>query len=63
MITTPMIHPTRVKGQGSVGRHGGESGDLFVHFRVGAHDSIRRVGADLYSAVTVDYLDLILGTK
>jgi DnaJ-class molecular chaperone len=53
----------RVKGQGGVGRDGGDPGDLYVTFEVARHRQIARQGMDLYSEVAVSYLDAMLGSR
>ena len=55
----------RMKGQGNVGKHGGPTGDLFLHLHVKNTDEqgiFRRRGTGIYSNHTVSYLDAILGT-
>lgn len=41
----------------------GPPGDLYVFVNVKEHPSIRREGLDLYSTITLDYTDAILGSS
>lgn len=52
----------RVRGEGDAGPRGGPPGDLYVLVTVREHPSIRRQGLDLFSTVSLDYTDAILGT-
>ena len=53
----------RVRGEGNVGRRGGEPGDLYVFINVRAHPAgLRREGTTIHSDVDVSYVDAILGT-
>ncbi|GJP44444.1 hypothetical protein CLOM_g3847 [Closterium sp. NIES-68] len=52
----------RVKGEGDAGMRGGKRGDLYVFVKVKETAGIRRDGINLYSNVSVDYTDAILGT-
>ncbi|XP_034576749.1 uncharacterized protein [Setaria viridis] len=52
----------RVRGGGSVDKQRGASGDLYVFIRVHEKQGIHRDGLNLYSDVSVDYTDAILGT-
>jgi len=51
----------RVRGEGDAGPKGGPSGDLYVFLSVTADPRFRREGMDIYSDVSVSYLDAILG--
>ncbi|KAL1495238.1 hypothetical protein AB1Y20_017101 [Prymnesium parvum] len=53
----------RVRGEGDAGPKGGPAGDLYVFLRVPADPRFRREGMDIYSDVTLSYVDAILGTK
>lgn len=53
----------RVHGQGDAGKHGGESGDLFVVVQVVPDKRFAREGTDIRSTVTISVLDAILGTE
>jgi len=50
-------YKVRLKGRGASGR----KGDLFVTFSVKESDRFRRVADDLYTTVTVDAVDAMLG--
>ncbi|WOH09870.1 hypothetical protein DCAR_0729330 [Daucus carota subsp. sativus] len=52
----------RVAGEGDAGPKGGPPGDLFVYLDVKEIPEIQRDGIDLYSTVSISYLDAILGT-
>ncbi len=53
----------RVRGEGNVGRRGGEPGDLYVFISVKPHPAgLRREGTTIHSDVDVSYVDAILGT-
>ncbi|KAL6867405.1 hypothetical protein ACP4OV_015429 [Aristida adscensionis] len=52
----------RVTGGGSVDKQRGASGDLYIFVHVNEKQGIRRDGLNLYSDVTIDYTDAILGT-
>jgi len=51
----------RVRGEGDAGPRGGPSGDLYVFLSVTSDPRFRREGMDIYSDVSVSYLDAILG--
>jgi len=53
----------RVRGEGDAGPKGGPPGDLYIFLRVRADKRFRREGADIYSDVSVSYLDAALGGK
>ena len=53
----------RVRGEGNVGRRGGEPGDLYVFISVKAHpQGLRREGTTIHSEVEISFVDAILGT-
>jgi len=52
----------RVRGEGDAGPKGGPSGDLYVFLSVTSDPRFRREGMDIYSDVSLSYLDAILGT-
>lgn len=53
----------RVRGEGNVGRKGGEPGDLYVFISVKPHPAgLRREGTTIHSEVEVSFVDAILGT-
>ena len=51
----------RVRGEGDAAPKGGPSGDLYVFLNVVPDPRFRRDGMDIYSDVSVSYLDAILG--
>ncbi|KAI5660476.1 hypothetical protein M9H77_29269 [Catharanthus roseus] len=52
----------RVAGEGDAGPKGAPSGDLFVYLDIEEVPEIQRDGINLYSTVSISYLDAILGT-
>lgn len=53
----------RVRGEGNVGRRGGEPGDLYVFISVKPHPAgLRREGTTIHSDVDISFVDAILGT-
>ncbi|KAK1651922.1 hypothetical protein QYE76_069727 [Lolium multiflorum] len=52
----------RITGGGSVDKQRGVSGDLYISVCVKEREGIHRDGLNLYSNVTIDYTDAILGT-
>ncbi|XP_075489927.1 uncharacterized protein LOC142528704 [Primulina tabacum] len=52
----------RVAGEGDAGPKGGPPGDLFVYLDIEEIPEIQRDGMNLYSSVSISYLDAILGT-
>ena len=53
----------RVPGKGEAGSNGGDSGDLYLEFRVRGHDFFERDGDDIYLTVPLTITDAVLGTK
>ncbi len=53
----------RLSGQGEAGRNGGPTGDLYVAFRVRAHDFFVRDGFDLRCEIPVTYSQAVLGAE
>ena len=53
----------RVPGKGHAGRHGGPTGDLFVHVRVAPHALFRREGDDLHLEVPIAVHEAVLGAR
>jgi molecular chaperone DnaJ len=51
----------RLRGEGDAGPKGGPPGDLYVFLRVQPHPTFNRKGSDIFSDMTVDYTDAILG--
>jgi molecular chaperone DnaJ len=52
----------RVRGEGDAGPKGGPPGDLYVFLRVKPQRGFRRDGTEIYSDISVSYLDAILGS-
>ncbi|EMS54053.1 Chaperone protein DnaJ [Triticum urartu] len=52
----------RVRGEGDAGPKGGPPGDLFVCLDVEEPSDIKRDGINLYSTVSISYIEAILGT-
>ncbi|MFN2397944.1 MAG: molecular chaperone DnaJ [Gemmatimonadaceae bacterium] len=50
-----------LRGQGSVGSHGGPRGDVLVEFDVEDDSRFERDGADLYTEALVTYAQLVFG--
>eukprot|EP00520_Triparma_pacifica_P009996 CAMPEP_0118661798 /NCGR_PEP_ID=MMETSP0785-20121206/16482_1 /TAXON_ID=91992 /ORGANISM="Bolidomonas pacifica, Strain CCMP 1866" /LENGTH=414 /DNA_ID=CAMNT_0006555283 /DNA_START=18 /DNA_END=1262 /DNA_ORIENTATION=+ len=53
----------RVRGEGDAGPKGGPSGDLYIFLKVKPDKRFRREGPEIYSDVTVSYVDAILGAS
>lgn len=53
----------RVRAEGDAGPKGGPAGDLYVFLSVPRDRRFRREGTDIYSDLSVSYLDAILGSK
>ena len=51
----------RVSGEGNVGLRGGPPGDLYVFIKVKNDPSLKRDGINIYSEISVSYLQAILG--
>ncbi|XP_078157883.1 molecular chaperone Hsp40/DnaJ family protein isoform X2 [Carex rostrata] len=52
----------RVRGEGDAGPKGGSPGDLYVMLDVEELPDIKRDGIDLYSTISINYVEAILGT-
>eukprot|EP01018_Ginkgo_biloba_P015539 Gb_03413 [translate_table: standard] len=52
----------RVRGEGDAGPKGGPIGDLYVFLDIKEIPGIQRDGINLYSTISVSYVDAILGT-
>lgn len=52
----------RVRGEGDAGPKGGPPGDLYVCLDIEEPSDIKRDGINLYSTVSVSYIEAILGT-
>jgi DnaJ-class molecular chaperone len=53
----------RLKGQGSPGIRGGESGDALVEIRVRPHAEFKRLGDDILSEIPITIDEAVLGGK
>lgn len=53
----------RVSGEGDAGLRGGSSGDLYVYLGVESDPEFNREGLNLYSEITISYLQAILGCR
>lgn len=51
----------KLKGYGAPGVNGGPAGDLYITFSILPHDQFKRLGNDLYTAVSVDLYTALLG--
>ena len=51
----------RVSGEGNAGQKGGPSGDLYVFIKVKADPKLKRDGINIYSEISISYLQAILG--
>ena len=51
----------RVSGEGNAGQKGGPSGDLYVFIKVKTDPKLRREGINIYSEISISYLQAILG--
>ncbi len=51
----------RVSGEGNAGMKGGPSGDLYVFIKVKNDPKLKREGINIYSEISISYLQAILG--
>ena len=51
----------RVRGEGDAGPKGGPAGDLYVFLAVTRDARFKREGMDIYSDISLSYIDAILG--
>lgn len=51
----------RIRGEGDLGRNGGEKGDLLVEIVVSKHPTFRRQDTSIYSTVPISYAKAALG--
>jgi len=51
----------RVSGEGNAGLKGGPSGDLYVFIKVKSDPKLKRDGITIYSEISINYLQAILG--
>ncbi|GAX78016.1 hypothetical protein CEUSTIGMA_g5458.t1 [Chlamydomonas eustigma] len=55
------VNVLRLREEGGVGKYGGKAGDLYVRFQVHKDSALQRVGADLYSQISLHLFDALLG--
>ena len=53
----------RLRGEGESGYRGGASGDLYVRIEVAPHPHIERDGDNLFTKISISFLQAILGDK
>jgi molecular chaperone DnaJ len=53
----------RIAGQGDTGAQGGPPGDLILTVRVRQHPRLKRKGSEIYSDVTINLAQAVLGTR
>ena len=53
----------RVRGEGDAGPNGGPAGDLYIFLKVKDDSTFKREGPEVYSDVSVSYVDVILGAS
>lgn len=53
----------RKRGYGNAAGGGGESGDLYIYFRIESHKMLHREDRDLYVTVPISYKTAVLGGK
>ena len=53
----------RVSGEGEIGEHNGQPGDLYVQVRVEAHKLFQRKGKDLHLTVPISFSQAVLGDE
>ncbi len=53
----------RLAGEGEYGSNGGPRGDLYIKVGIGPHPEFKRLGDNIYSTITVNLADALLGTK
>ena len=53
----------RLANLGNAGEQGARAGDLLIEVKIRQHNVFTREGRDIYSDVTIDMVDAILGTK
>ncbi|KFK39111.1 hypothetical protein AALP_AA3G202400 [Arabis alpina] len=51
----------RIQGEGNVDKRSGRAGDLFIVLQVDEKRGIQREGLNLYSKISIDFTDAILG--
>lgn len=52
-----------IRGEGSVGRNGGDNGDLYVEVRVGKHEFFTRAEYNLYCEIPISFTEAALGAE
>jgi molecular chaperone DnaJ len=53
----------RKRGFGQASGNGGESGDLYIYFRIEPHNMLKREDRDLYVTVPISYKTAVMGGK
>jgi len=53
----------RLAGQGQIGYNGQRNGDLIITVRVMPDQNFTRKGNDIYTSITIPFIDAIMGTK
>jgi molecular chaperone DnaJ len=56
-------HVIKVAGEGNLGKNGGPNGNLIVKLKVKEHSDFKREGLNLHTAVSISFIEAILGTK
>jgi len=51
----------KISGHGGSGTNGGPNGDLYITFSVANHNTIRRLGSNLFATVDIDTYTAVLG--
>lgn len=51
----------KIPGHGGPGRNGGPNGDLYITFSIANHNSIKRLGDNLYTTIDLDLFTAVLG--
>jgi len=51
----------KIPGHGGPGINGGPNGDLYITFSIANHDTIKRLGDNLYATVDIDLYTAVLG--
>ncbi|OGY59822.1 MAG: hypothetical protein A3I31_01600 [Candidatus Colwellbacteria bacterium RIFCSPLOWO2_02_FULL_44_20b] len=53
----------KIKGMGEVGERGSEAGDLYVRIKIKPHPKFERRGADLYTRIEANIVDILIGKE
>ena len=51
----------KITGHGGPGKNNGPDGDLYITFSIANHNSIKRLGSNLYATVDIDLYTAVLG--